>query len=839
VLLLLAMFGLLASGCANWSLPAIDPSGERIFLPATTTGVVGSPFGARGGPAFPAPAPLPACSSVAAGPVCPGEIPCPVAPVAVASVVPEQLVLTPSRIVAPVGSEVVLTAGLAASNGYSAGGKKMEWMLSNNSVGNIVQVDQDAARGLRTLLHKPPRKFANDYAIGLTSATARTLTRGTPERSDDVWLRKGHSWVSITSGSEGVSYVTALAPHVAGWPLRQQTASIYWVDAQWFLPPPANVDAGQSHTLVTTLRRQTDSTPIPDWIVRYEITGGAPAAFNQQGDQAVEVATDSQGRAAAQLFPQGAVSGATQVRVKIIRTGKHSSDPARLPIGEGATTITWSAPALTVRITGPTQAGIDATLDYRIEISNPGDLPTPSVVVTDILPAGVSFLESTPAAEEYGPQLKWNLGDLAPSETRVLQVRCRAEQEGDAEQHVHAESSAGLKADHQLTTRISTPRISVRMSGPEQREVGQQVRYEVEVTNQGRLPLEEILITSRFGAGLRHANSASPIERSMGDLAPGETKKFNVEFTVISPGDWRHDLQASTRDGHVAETSAVLHAVAAPPLASLSVTKAVNFRERKVGDMAEFVIEVINTGQTPLVNITIVDQYDAALQFHAATDGFVRGEGQLSWSLNRLEPGKTAYYKVNCVCQRESEAAVNRVTVSAADQSSGAKIEESAQATVHISRPNEPAPLPNDAATSPGAAGNRTAPAPIPARPKNGLIISLAEQADPIRVGEQTTFLVVIKNERNTADENVTLTITLPTAFQIDNVSGPVRARTPNGVEIPFQAVQTLRAGETLRAIKITVRAMRPGVFRLRAEVRSRLQPNGVVAEEETTVNAN
>ena len=123
------------------------------------------------------------------------------------------------------------------------------------------------------------------------------LNRGTADPSDDVQLRDGEAWISVTSPTEGTSLVTAMAPVVEAWNRRKATATIYWIDAQWIFPPPTSAATGTSQTLTTTVTRRTDGTPIAGWQVRYEILDRGAAGFAPDGAEAVEVTTNELGQA--------------------------------------------------------------------------------------------------------------------------------------------------------------------------------------------------------------------------------------------------------------------------------------------------------------------------------------------------------------------------------------------------------------------------------------------------------------------------------------------------------------------------------------------------------------
>ena len=135
---------------------------------------------------------------------------------------------------------MVLLAGLRNPCGQYAPEEPIEWILSPESVGHFVEVGQESDYLLCHWRHNASRKLTNDYAIGRTARHDQVITRGNVDPGDDVAVLRGQSWLAVSSPTEGVSLVTAVAPEAAGWDRRQQTSEIYWVSAQWQLPrrPP-------------------------------------------------------------------------------------------------------------------------------------------------------------------------------------------------------------------------------------------------------------------------------------------------------------------------------------------------------------------------------------------------------------------------------------------------------------------------------------------------------------------------------------------------------------------------------------------------------------------------
>ena len=86
------------------------------------------------------------------------------------------------------------------------------------------------------------------------------------------------------------------------------------------------VRASQAQPLTTSLSRSTTGAPIADWIVRYEVVDGVPAAFSQDGVTIIEQRTDTSGRATVQLYPQTTQAGSTRVQITILSPAAGQED---------------------------------------------------------------------------------------------------------------------------------------------------------------------------------------------------------------------------------------------------------------------------------------------------------------------------------------------------------------------------------------------------------------------------------------------------------------------------------------------------------------------------------
>ena len=441
-----------------------------------------------------------------------------------------------------------------------------------------------------------PQKIDNTYAVGYTAPFHTCLHRGTADPSDDTQIRPGEAWVTVTSASEGASYVTAYAPESRHWEARRSTATIYWVDARWQYPPDASVQLGQSHRLTTIVTRESDGAPVAGYVVRYEALGGAAAQLGYEGGQVAEATTDAEGRASIQITPTDDQPGAARVGVTVIRPAQSAPMPSpRLELGSGETVVTWSSVATPAPFlpadpstpstpstslppapfepapgdrpspppTGPSLGAprlevtlrrdsmgpirVNDTIPVTITVRNAGDAPAAGIQLRDAFDRGL-----TNAGDIDGEfEIKYpSFPDLAPGESEAVPLEFTAIASG-RQCHRVTVSAAGAESaverqcfDVEAPAPPPAPRIRVDAEGELQREVGQPYRFRARVTNEGSVAADgyTVEIWHDSGATLRPTLASEgnvALERgfrwTLPTLAPGESRRFEVEYDTVTP----------------------------------------------------------------------------------------------------------------------------------------------------------------------------------------------------------------------------------------------------------------------------------------------------------------
>ena len=601
--LLLMLCALVVTGCAG--LPRIDPSGERVLIwpqsqPVVATPGVGSVQAppVYTDPVFPTPATQPGLAS--------SSIP-------VVSVAEDRMAITPDRIMAPVGTEVILRAGICAKEGFLLTHQKVEWLVARESAGEIVALGGRGYCRNPLLPWNKPKKIDNQYGIGYTAKVPLLITRGTANPADDVQVEPGHAWASITSPVEGISNVTAMTPSIVNWAARRATATIYWIDAQWEFPA-ASISAAGSQVLTTTLLRQTDQSPLAGWIVRYRVAGGAGDSSGNQSGQVVKAVTGADGRASIDVTPTGSDGSVTRITMQLIRpAGMGGEAYPRLVVANGSTTINWTG----------------QSTPYLPDLDQPVGGPATSQPQWD----------SPPSSQPIGPPL----GEPRTSQPTLPKTPRAA----------------------------GRPQLDVQVYDASQTSVGEQATFQIVIRNQGNASATGIVLTSRYQEGLSRNPTDDRVmavkNSQVGTLGPGQTRTLNLNFIATKPGRLCHDVFVTCNEyssDQSAKATGCVNAVQPEPqgYADFELSHE-GPRQVSVGDTAYFKITIRNTGDVPLTNLQVVADYKDPLRPVLQGTGFEFVNESIYTRIDRMDVGASKTFEIPCSCLRESPRVSPLVTV--------------------------------------------------------------------------------------------------------------------------------------------------------------------------------
>ncbi len=316
----------------------------------------------------------------------------------------------------------------------------------------------------------------------------------------------------------------------------------------------------------------------------------------------------------------------------------------------------------------------------------------------------------------------------------------------------------------------------------------------------------------------------SPLDKTIPRLEPNQIDQFAVSFIVRGTGQICHVIEATAPGGHYAQRQVCITASQASVVTQpdMSVNK-IGPQAASVGQNVQFTTVVTNTGNVPLTNVRVDDAYPAGLVPKEASPGSdsaaFAATGRLVWVIPKLNVGEVKQFEVLCSCSQPVASATSRATVTC-DQG----ITKTGDATIAIR----------------AAEGGATIVPGAPVTPEGQLKLRIVELGDPIRVGEATNYELQIENDRTVSDYNVVLRVELPEGLKFVGLAGLVAGRkvSPDGRTIEVSPIKEIRRGETHPPFQLSATGVQIGDHTLRVSVTSQLSPQGVVAEETTSVTA-
>jgi uncharacterized repeat protein (TIGR01451 family) len=405
--------------------------------------------------------------------------------------------------------------------------------------------------------------------------------------------------------------------------------------------------------------------------------------------------------------------------------------------------------------TAPAEASLGA--EYECTITAHANVCAGNVVITDRLPAGASYVSSTPAATVDGDKLVWKVGDMDAGQTLTAKVVLRADKEGSLV------NCALIAADPRVcvATFVGKPSLTIDKSGPEVAKLGDNVTYNIVVKNTGNAVAKNVVVSDTVPEGLSHASGQRDLAFNVGDLAPGQSKPLSVTLKADKRGKVCNTAVAnSSNAGKVSDDACTL--IQQP---GLKIEKS-GTKEQIVGRKASYEVVVFNTGDTTLSDVTVTDNAPEGTVISSAEGASVSGN-TATWHTS-LAAGEKKTYNVVLV----GKTAGNHCNAASASASG---LSDSTQACTLWKG--------------------------VPA-----VLLEVVDDPDPIQVGESTTYTIKVTNQGFADLHNVKIVAnydeeTTPTATAQGSISGK---------EVNFPVVSVLPAKQVI-TYTITVKGDKVG----------------------------
>jgi uncharacterized repeat protein (TIGR01451 family) len=331
-------------------------------------------------------------------------------------------------------------------------------------------------------------------------------------------------------------------------------------------------------------------------------------------------------------------------------------DCARVQFEHGQCVTTRIArPAIKVLKTGPAQAVLNGLLTFQLTVTNTGATELTGVVLLDKLPTGLVHSSGQ-------RDLTWDLGAMAPGQSRSVDYQVTATSPGKLRNKAMATAAGGVRDEVEHEVQVAEVKIGLSMTGPEKRIVGAPTPYQITVSNGGTVPLTNVVISDPIPAQMGFVSAGNGgtlmkptvpslgpdfVQWAIGSLEPGASKTVDVVLRSNAAGRICNRARATANGGQTAQAEACTEFTGEAGLV-LAVVAIPNPAE--VDTKISYPITVRNTGFARVTNVRIKADVPTELRVSAVKPpmGSAHHEdGQIvTFDGINLEPDQEARYEI-------------------------------------------------------------------------------------------------------------------------------------------------------------------------------------------------
>lgn len=205
-------------------------------------------------------------------------------------------------------------------------------------------------------------------------------------------------------------------------------------------------------------------------------------------------------------------------------------------------------PLLAIEKTGPEVAQLNADVAYNVVVANRGNAVARNVVVTDDIPEGLTHASGQ-------KQLTFNLGELAPNQSKTIPVTVKAAQRGKFCNTASAVADNVPKVSDDACTTVVQPGLKIVKTGDQQQLINKTANYQIKVSNVGDVDLTGVVLTdtapppTAIVTAQGATVSGNTATWNVGTLEKGAEKSFNVTLTSKEPGNYCNGAAVVTSQG--------------------------------------------------------------------------------------------------------------------------------------------------------------------------------------------------------------------------------------------------------------------------------------------------
>ncbi|MFP3950184.1 MAG: hypothetical protein ACLFUZ_03795, partial [Candidatus Micrarchaeia archaeon] len=195
-----------------------------------------------------------------------------------------------------------------------------------------------------------------------------------------------------------------------------------------------------------------------------------------------------------------------------------------------------------------------ATVEYRIDVENTGNVTLDPVRIYDALPAWFNYSNADPLPDSTGSHwANWDdVGPLAPGATTTIYLNATINESAPEGAQTNTAEGEGAPVNgnnvtgtDDATTTVVYPSITVSKTNPPTADIGDNVTYTLNITNTGPVNIT-VSVNDTIPVGLQFLNASPANTSSSGNtiywedifvnLTPGSSEQIEYNVSVLSNG---------------------------------------------------------------------------------------------------------------------------------------------------------------------------------------------------------------------------------------------------------------------------------------------------------------
>lgn len=595
-------------------------------------------------------------------------------------------------------------------------------------------------------------------------------------------------------------------------------------------PDPVDVGANLTYTLTISNTGPDDATDVT-------LTDTLPSSVNFVSATASQGScTESGGVVSCDLGTIASAGGATvdivvtpTVAGEITNTASVSAtesdtDTSDNNASETTTVAPLQADLSITKTDAPDPVATSSTLTYTLTVTNNGPDAATDVVVTDTLPASVTYQSATPSSgscSQSGRTVTCNLGTLSDTQLETITIEVTspstdatisnaANVTSDTEDPVGANNNAtenttvGIAAPEEIDLSV------VKNDSPDPVRIGNMLTYTIEVTNAGPDAATGVTLIDSLPASVTFdsanpsqgscAQSGQTITCELGSIASGATAAVTINVTPQTAGTISNNASATANenDTNLANNTASEATTVTTAQVDLVLDKTDNPDPVAEGETLTYTIAVNNTGPDTATNVVVTDTLPLAVTYNTAT----------STQGSCTQAGRTVTCDLGALTS--GEAASVTITVTPVAVGTDQTITNSAVVTSDETDTN-----PGNNSQTEQTTVNVVAP------PRADLALTKTDSPDPVAVGNPLTYTLSVSNNGPDTATGTTVTDSLPGSVAFVSAN-PTQGTCAHSGGVVICDIGSVNSGATA-TVTITVTPMVDGVITNSAVVSSDL----------------